>query len=1023
MNTSETSEDFDRQVTALETALQLPLPEITHQQIRRDLESLRYKIAQRKLEGKVDVSGELYGVAVGVNVGTVQVFFGDKFSDDGKRLLNNYLDALILEYGRLRLGKLLAKEQTGREESTAPTLPLRSVYTSLATKHRVAAKKFRRAAEGTLDEMNRGNPQRVLPEHVRLATLRPTPILSNGRIDTQWLSMYREIQATSEQRISGTWYRPELAVEAIATQPRLVLLGSPGSGKSTVLRYLVVSIAEALISSKSEALDLVAWSEISTLPVPLFCQLGKVATKLSNDPDQDLEMLVASLLAPVESAGLRSDLRKSMLGVWRDGGALLCLDGLDEVNGMPEPTVQGPRSRRQRMADAIRSLAAQIGHSRIVVTCRTKPYEQDAAWQLRDNWVTRQLEPFTFGQVRHFVPAWYVQTATTPNAKYVSSEARARADKLVEVLERRSGLQDLTTSPLLLTMLVLLHYNKKQLPEERADIYEEMVELLLDRWEGVRSTDVDRREEPIGERLGLPQLTTSDLRPVIHEIGFEAHKHAVDGRGVLTGNMMREKLDTFFAYKISPNNPRLAPRGRCADASDTFIRLLREETGLIQEEDDDTYVLPHLTFEEYLAACHLAGQENIDLAYDQWCDGTERWREVMLLLMGRLRRHEKFALAFSWLMLLIAQRKGKTEKSLVQRQRDALLAGACYEAMGQGEELARRGHDIVALELGLRQSLAELLSSPVQELLLPQRVEAGRILSRLSDSRYPRTLDEWRHELLSRTTHFGFLNNYFCYIPTGSYHIGDWDGKKEDKQGNVSLQGYWIAQFPITVDQFASFANANSQPNSGHWWTHEGLIWKQRAQRIQPLDMQDNNPEFANEPVVGVTWYEAVAYCNWLAEMLSDALPDEYTIRLPTEAEWEVAASFDSNGQRRLYPWGSLEPTQERAIYVESGLGRPSPVGCCPRGRAACGALDLAGNVWEWTASHYARYPEQCNIPVADFPQFERFTLEEMVVPVRGGSWNNDSAFMRCGARVRHVPDNLDDGIQGFRIAVTSCQK
>jgi len=485
--------------------------------------------------------------------------------------------------------------------------------------------------------------------------------------------------------LSGHWYRPEQALGALAAHPRLVLLGSPGSGKSTVLRYQAVWIAEALLHGRDAA---------KPLPIPFFCPLGPVAQRLSDDPEGDFEVLIDALLRPVLGpAGLRAGLREAVLLAWRKDGALICLDGLDEAPGTPEATTRGRRSRRERIADAIRQLDRQLDRSRLVVTCRTRPYEQDAAWQLRDDWTVRRLQPFAFGQVRHFVPAWYAETCDSSQALYTPAEAGKRAERLLKILEQREVLRELTTSPLLLTMLVLLDYNKHEMPEKRVDVYEELVKLLLDRWEGVRSSDADRRQQSIGERLDLPRLSPEDLRPVLHQLAFSAHQQQVDGRGVLTGALLRDTLDAFFRAQLNPINPRSVSREEVVRRSDRFLEILREETGLVLEEADETYVLPHLTFEEYLAACHLAGQEDPDLIYQQWAAGGDRWREVALLLMGRLARQEKRSLAFSWLQLLVSPRRGLETKPALQRQRDALLAVACYAELGRRGAFVGSAHD------------------------------------------------------------------------------------------------------------------------------------------------------------------------------------------------------------------------------------------------------------------------------------------------------------------------------------------
>ncbi|MBK9945509.1 MAG: SUMF1/EgtB/PvdO family nonheme iron enzyme [Kouleothrix sp.] len=996
-------------------------------------------LAESQTKGAVENPGTLHGNAVGVNYGTVQAFFGGKPPADAKELLDNYLEWLVTEYGRLRLGKLLGKEQTGREQSALPALSLRAVYTALATNVRLPLKRFTDLTRDVLLEtMDAGDPHQVLPDLVRLPILSVperaelglpasplppfVPLPSTEPLASQWAALRREAEQRRDGPLMGGWYRPELPINAIGAHRRLVLLGGPGSGKSTVLRYLTVWISEVLLAGRDP--------KKPSLPVPFFCQLGKVAQALSDDPAHDLEALISALMAPVVGAGgLRAELRETILQAWRRGGALLCLDGLDEVSGVPEHTRAGARSRRERLADAIRQLAGQLSRAWFVVTCRTKPYEQSAAWQLRDGWELRRLEPFTLGQVRHFVPAWYAQTCTASNALYTPAEAQARAEHLVEVLAQRPNLQEITASPLLLTMLVLLHYNKKQLPEERAEIYEELVGLLLDRWEGVRSADIDRRVATIGERLELPQLTIDDLRPAIHEIAFAAHQQAIDGRGVLTGEAMRRALDAFFARKINAADPRAVPRAVCAAKSDTLITLLREETGLVQEEGDDAYVLPHLTFEEYLAACHLAGREDIGLAYAQWRDGGDRWREVLLLLMGRLRKQEKFALAFSWLTLLVSERVGTMQKATLQRQRDAIFAAACYEALERRDHLAGRAHDVLGFEAQLRTALCDLLEHPDPTLTLPERVEAGRALGELGDPRFPVAIEQWRAEALLQI--FGQPGGYWCSLPAGRYRIGEGgDDQSISVSGVVrsvarrlsgsteagvpiELPGFWIARYPVTVAQYAPFVAVGYGPEAERWWTPEGWRWKQSRQRSRPEDWDNSRYTATNQPVISVAWYEATAYCAWLSEQLVEVLPADYCVRLPSEAEWEAAASYAPGEPRRAYPWGEEDPTPERAIYDASGLDTPAPVGCCPAGAAVCGALDLAGNVWEWCASSLKAYPAQSQVLEKDFTLDSR----EYDVPLRGGSYYNNSTSVRCGARSRSDPIDRS-GDDGFRLVV-----
>ncbi|MEI8166449.1 MAG: SUMF1/EgtB/PvdO family nonheme iron enzyme, partial [Chloroflexales bacterium] len=245
-----------------------------------------------------------------------------------------------------------------------------------------------------------------------------------------------------------------------------------------------------------------------------------------------------------------------------------------------------------------------------------------------------------------------------------------------------------------------------------------------------------------------------------------------------------------------------------------------------------------------------------------------------------------------------------------------------------------------------------------------------------------------------------------CYVRAGAYRIGGWAAK--EPEATITLPAFWLARYPITVAQYAPFVAEGYGEDAEHWWTKEGWQWKQSGTpTMQPWGWNDPQYNGSNQPVIGLTWYEATAYCAWLSAQVA---AQGYEFRLPTEAEWEAAAAYDAQMQRRNYPWGSDEPTPERAIYDVSKLGRPAPVGCCPSGAAACGALDLAGNVREWTTSSYKGYPAQSGT-------LEKgFTPDDYDVPLRGGSYNSNSTDVRCGARLRDHPVVINLNLGGVRV-------
>ena len=201
-----------------------------------------------------------------------------------------------------------------------------------------------------------------------------------------------------------------------------------------------------------------------------------------------------------------------------------------------------------------------------------------------------------------------------------------------------------------------------------------------------------------------------------------------------------------------------------------------------------------------------------------------------------------------------------------------------------------------------------------------------------------------------------------------------------------------------------------------------------------------------NHPVVGVTWYEALAYTRWLSERWQALrfLPYGWQVELPSEAEWEKAArgglqipsrpvvrsarggfgppsdglAFVENPHpERIYPWGDRF-VADRANSYEAHVGQTSAAaGCFPRGASPYGVLDLSGNVWDWTRSCLGDYP----YPDSGEKLSERENLKasyQVFRVLRGGSFFDDRRFARCAVRVRRPPD-LGLDYFGFRVVVS----
>jgi len=213
------------------------------------------------------------------------------------------------------------------------------------------------------------------------------------------------------------------------------------------------------------------------------------------------------------------------------------------------------------------------------------------------------------------------------------------------------------------------------------------------------------------------------------------------------------------------------------------------------------------------------------------------------------------------------------------------------------------------------------------------------------------------------------------YIPEGEFLMGA-DGEEPDQAPAhlIWVDGFFIDSTEVTNADYRKFVEATGHPEPPYW-----------------NDERFNGP---NQPVVGVSWFDAAAYAEWAGK------------RLPTEAEWEKAARGIDG---RKYPWGDM--LEEKLLNFNDDLGRPADVGSYPEGRSPYGVLDMAGNVWEWVNDWY----------VADY--YSKSPYRNPVGPgsglykvLRGGSWYSNQYFVRCTFRDYSDPDFRANDI-GFRCA------
>jgi len=773
------------------------------------------------------------------------------------------------------------------------------------------------------------------------------------------------------------------AVEVLNREPYLVLLGEPGSGKTTFINFVALCLAgEALGDAQANLAALTTplpderparerrrddkepqpqpWEHGALLPVRVvlrdFVARGLPETGARVNGKTLWDFIVAELGHAEYALHLKQELLER--------GGLLLLDGLDEV-----PEVQ---HRREQVKAAVQGFADSFPHCRFLVTSRTYAYQRQA-WKL-PGFAAAVLAPFTPGQIARFVERWYTHVGQVRD--WHPDHAQGQAVVLKTAIERSERLAELATRPLLLTLMASLHaWRGGSLPEKREELYADAVDLLLEQWEG-RKVVRDAAGQPVWQQPSLAEWLKVDrtvVRAELERLAFEAHRDQPKLKG--TADIAQEKL--VGALMGIARNP--AARANPVELED----YLCKRAGLLAARGECVYAFPHRTFQEYLAACYLTDHGFPDEVAELLRADPQRWREATLLAGAKAARGTS---AGAWLLAEALCFKDVAPLSDYPEAAcwGALLAGQVL-LENEGGRLVqtspRNAPKLERIRLWLRAIVERGWLPPVD------RLQAGNDLVILGDDRDFDALVE---------------------IPAGPFWMGDDSDDRAKPRHKVTLATFKIGKYPVTVGQFRRFVEASGyKPAISHCL--RGI---------------------ANHPVGWVTWHDARAYCAWLTREWRAAgkIGMDEVVCLPSEAEWEKAARgvlpapdrSGDGGEVRAYPWGNKWDAT-KCNTSESGLGGTSPVGMYPEGASPYGCLDMAGNVWEWTRSLWGKDWEKFEYTYPYRPDDGRENLDagdDVLRVWRGGSFLNYRSHARCAARDRYYPFNFWFYF-GFRVVVS----
>ena len=773
---------------------------------------------------------------------------------------------------------------------------------------------------------------------------------------------------------------PVSALEAVTEIDKLVLLGKPGYGKSTLVFYMTTQLAR-LMQGENVTNEIIAgWPAKGRLPIPVT--LRHFAPKInSGGLGEFWDYLENELLG--RRLGCREAFH-AVKGCITQHGACILIDGLDEV-------AYADKDKWNHILNILQALNA-LPDCRIVVTSRPQAFHgKGESVFKKGGFVVVALAALDEALRREFIQAYYPKLHPYRcSGQALDNEIAGLRANIEEDKHRR----ELAETPLLLTLMCSLYNGQDRLPHTRAKLIERASELLLSGWERKILMDIEDAGNDVEKWQRIIKLTAEGLNEVLPQVTFDVHKQQGGQKGEsnqaadIDRRLLSDSLRTYFNKK-----EKMAP-----ETLDMALDYLAKRAGLLSESKPGYFSFYHRLFQEYWAGLYLRQKRPVHEGLGQTLKGQfGHWREVWALAVEDFEKEPGIVADCIEFIL-----KTTDSDELLER---TILAAEVLHTTGLNQSQP------TSLQAVLLQVEDWLITAATgkKSYAAKQRVAAANALAMLGDPRPGVGCDD-----------NGLPDIRFCSVPQGPFLMGDAAHGDFKRHEHTIEKPYWIGQYPITVEQFRAFCQA-----SGY----------------QPQD-RDSLAGIANHPVVWVSIRDARYFCGWLQEQWQPWLPEGYEVRLPSEAEWEKAARGGSIDQPypepcainvlqplptatgcldpRPYPRVDDGPGAEHANCGDIGIRETSPVGCFPKGKSPCRALDMAGNVWEWTLSLYedeinSPYP----YPYRDFEE-EREHVEaakDRAWVLRGGSYYFGAEFLRCGARFRDDA-NLRVGNFGFRIVV-----